>query len=71
MTVTLEDFAMIIGLPLHIEPLIGRVCNKFWRERVTGLIGDCSPSLTARGKMDNRTSGVPFKWLRENRSGCP
>ena len=21
--------------------------------------------------MDNRSSGVPFKWLRENRSGCP
>lgn len=70
MMVTLEDFTMITGLPLHGEPLTGGVCNKFWHERVNNIIGDCSPSLTARGKKDNRTSGVPFNWLRENGSGC-
>lgn len=71
MTVTLEDFAMITGLPLHGQALTGRVDNKKWRQRVTALIGDCSSSLSLQGKTDNRTNGVPFKWLEEHRSGCP
>ena len=31
MTVTLEDFAMIIALPLNSEPLTGRVEKSNWR----------------------------------------
>lgn len=44
MTVTLEVFAMIIGLSLHGEPLTEQVDNKFWCQRVTALIGGCSLS---------------------------
>ena len=71
MTITLGDFMVITGLPLHSESLTGRVCNKFGHERVTSLISGCSPSLTLRKKTNDRTSAVPFKWLCENRSGCP
>ena len=71
LTVTLEDFAMITGLPIDGKALTGRVDSKNWRARVTALIGDCSASLSAQGRTDNRTNGVPFPWLQHHRSGCP
>ena len=42
LTVKLEDFAMIIGLPIDGKALTERVDSKNWRARVTTLIGDCS-----------------------------
>ena len=63
LTVTLEDFAMITGLPIDGKALTGRVDSKNWRARVTALIGDCSTSLSDQGRTDNSTNGVPFPWL--------
>jgi hypothetical protein len=65
MTATLEEFGMITALPIQGQALTGRVDKNNWKERVTGLIGDCPAT------RDNRTSGVPLKWLQDNRSICP
>lgn len=48
MTVTLQDIAMIGGLPINGRPLIGRTEKRNWRNRVIGLIGDCPPLLKGR-----------------------
>ncbi|XBH67270.1 hypothetical protein VPH35_095676 [Triticum aestivum] len=65
MTVTLEDWGMITGLPLEGHALTGRVERKNWHDRVIALIGDCPPD------KKNRTSGVPLPWLLKYRSKCP
>uniref|UniRef100_A0A8R7V8Y6 Aminotransferase-like plant mobile domain-containing protein n=1 Tax=Triticum urartu TaxID=4572 RepID=A0A8R7V8Y6_TRIUA len=65
MTVTLEDFAMIMALPIHGQALIGRVERKNWPDRVNALIGGCPPM------KNNRTSGVPLPWLLTHRVVCP
>ena len=70
MTVTLQDFAMITGLPIDGEALTGVVDPNGWRQRVTNLIGVCSPAPEERVK-DPRPSGVLYTWLRANRNGCP
>jgi hypothetical protein len=63
MTVTLEDFAMITALPIDGEALTGRVDNENWQQRVFGLTGK-QPNPPKEGVKDNRTSGVPYSWLR-------
>ncbi|XBI02588.1 hypothetical protein VPH35_131106 [Triticum aestivum] len=65
MTVTLEDFCMIMALPIEGHALTGRVERANWQERVIALISDCPPM------KGNRTSGVRLKWLLENRFVCP
>ena len=50
MTVTLENWGMITGLPLEGHALTGRVERKNWHDRVVALIGDCPPD------KKNRTS---------------
>lgn len=67
MTVTLQDFAMITGLPIDGDALTGRVENDGWRARVTSLIGACPPAP----EKETRSAGIPYTWLRENRGGCP
>jgi hypothetical protein len=69
MTVTLEDFAMITALPIDGEALTGRVDGNGWRERVFGLTGR-QPPAPLEGVKDTRTSGVPYRWLREM-GQCP
>jgi hypothetical protein len=39
MTVTLEDVAMILGLPIRGRPVTDRVDSVGWRERVTVFVG--------------------------------
>ena len=39
MTVTLEDIAMISGLPIEGRALTGKVKSEGWRQRVAGLVG--------------------------------
>ena len=55
MTVTLQDIAMIGGLPINGRPLIGRTEKRNWRNRVIGLIGDCPPPL-----LKGMTTGHPM-----------
>uniref|UniRef100_A0A8R7Q8C5 Aminotransferase-like plant mobile domain-containing protein n=1 Tax=Triticum urartu TaxID=4572 RepID=A0A8R7Q8C5_TRIUA len=65
MTIILEDWGMITGLPLEGHALTGRVERKNWHDRVVVLIGDCPPD------KKNRTSGVALPWLLKYRSKCP
>src|SRR4051812_41935980 len=65
MTVTLEDWGMIIAMPIEGHALTGRVERANWQERVTTLIGDCPDAKS------NRTSGVPLIWLSDHRKTYP
>lgn len=70
MTSTLQDFAMIMGLPIDGAALTGRVGSDGWRDPVAGLFS-VSPAPPALGEKDTRPTGVSFVWLREARGGCP
>ena len=63
MTVTLQDFAMITGLPIDGDALTGRVDNVGWRNRVWGLTG-FQPPEPEEGQRDRRSAGVLYSWLR-------
>ncbi|CAM0955801.1 unnamed protein product [Alopecurus aequalis] len=56
MTITLQDVAMILGLPIVGHPVTGNVDSAGWRERVEEYLG----ALPDGGK----TNGVSFVWLR-------
>jgi hypothetical protein len=43
MTVTLEDMAMILGLPIRGQPITGRCDLSGWRERVVDFVGRPPP----------------------------
>jgi hypothetical protein len=44
MMVTLEDVAMILGLPIRGWPITDRVESSTWRERVIGFLGREPPA---------------------------
>ncbi|XP_048544782.1 protein MAIN-LIKE 1-like [Triticum urartu] len=71
MTVTLEDIAMISGLPIEGRALIGKVRSEGWRQRVAGLVGVEPPTWIHETKKDPRPSGVLFLWLQEHFYECP
>lgn len=58
MTITLQDVAMILGLPIAGHPVTGNVESAGWRERVEEYLG----VLPDGGK----TNGVSFVWLRHH-----
>uniref|UniRef100_A0A453E645 Aminotransferase-like plant mobile domain-containing protein n=1 Tax=Aegilops tauschii subsp. strangulata TaxID=200361 RepID=A0A453E645_AEGTS len=64
MTMTLEDMAMISGLPINGQAITGRVSAVNWRERTGNLIG-VEPDLPLPGKAD--TSKVRHSWLKQVR----
>ncbi|KAI4972147.1 hypothetical protein ZWY2020_003072 [Hordeum vulgare] len=69
MTMTLEDMAMISGLPLNDNAVTSHVSVFNWRERVGLLIG-VEPSPSLEGKPD--PPKVKHSWLKEVRGGpCP
>ena len=58
MTVTLEDWGMITGLPLEGHALTRRVERKNWHDRVVTLIGDCpAPQIRRTGLPASRCPG--------------
>jgi hypothetical protein len=69
MTMTLEDEAMILGLPIRGRPVIGHVDSASWCERVTAFI-DRELPVRVLG-MKGREAGVPVTWLREEFCECP
>jgi hypothetical protein len=69
MTVTLEDVAMILGLPIRECPITGRVDSISWRERVTDFVGREPPMRVPNVK--GREAGVHVSWLREEFCECP
>ncbi|XBI62520.1 hypothetical protein VPH35_043120 [Triticum aestivum] len=71
MTMTLQDMAMISGLPINGQAVTGRVSVGNWRERTADLIG-VQPEGPQEGKAD--TAKVRHSWLklvRGNTNPCP
>jgi len=71
MTITLEDMAMISGLPIDGRALTGKVLPQGWKQRVRGLIGVEPEPWTNPNKKDPRSNGVLYSWIREHRVYCP
>lgn len=55
--VKLQNFAMITGLLIDGNALIGRVENDGWHARVTSHINAC-PALPVEGEMESRSAGA-------------
>ena len=69
MTVTLEDMAMISGLPINGEALTGTIVTANWRDRVGQLTG-VFPLPPEEGERDSEK--VLHHWLLEERGVvCP
>ncbi|XP_039824642.1 uncharacterized protein LOC120686486 [Panicum virgatum] len=69
-TITLQDVAMILGLPLEGIAVTGIIQNDGWRDMVEALIG-IRPPEPPEGVKDRKTSGVSSAWLRQNFNHCP
>lgn len=69
MTVTLQDVAMLIALPIRGEPVTGRCESAGWRDRVAGFLGT-DPPADPEGRR-GRSAGVKLVWLRERFGICP
>jgi hypothetical protein len=69
MTMTLEDVAMILGLPIRGHHITGRVDSAGWRKRVAIFVGR-EPPVRVSG-IKGREAGVHMSWLREEFSKCP
>nr|ABA93972.1 transposon protein, putative, Mutator sub-class [Oryza sativa Japonica Group] len=70
LTVTLEDVAMILGLPIRGQAVTGDTASGNWRERVEEYLG-LEPPVAPDGQRQTKTSGVPSSWLRANFGQCP
>jgi hypothetical protein len=68
MMVTLEDMAMILGLPIRGRPITGRVDSAGWCERVAVFVGREPPARVPGVK--GREAGVHVLWLREEFCEC-
>uniref|UniRef100_A0A453JD43 Aminotransferase-like plant mobile domain-containing protein n=1 Tax=Aegilops tauschii subsp. strangulata TaxID=200361 RepID=A0A453JD43_AEGTS len=64
MTMTLEDMAMISGLPINGRAVTGRVSAVNWRQWAGILIG-VEPDAPLEGKVD--ASKVRHSWLKQVR----
>jgi hypothetical protein len=69
MTVTLEDMAMILGLPIRGRHVTDHVDSAGWRERVTIFV-DQEPPVRVPG-VKGREAGVHGSWLHEEFCECP
>lgn len=69
MTITLEDTAMILGVSIRGNPVIGDVQSTGWVGHVAQFLGRPLPDVEAGKKR--RTSGVPLRWIREKFGECP
>ncbi|XP_072148053.1 protein MAIN-LIKE 2 [Setaria viridis] len=70
MTVTMQDVAMVLGLPLEGLPVTGIIQSENWRDMVELHIG-IRPPEPEEGDNSKKTSGVSSAWLREQFSVCP
>ena len=69
-SITLQDVAMILGLPLEGIAVTGIIQTDGWRDMVEALIG-IRPPEPPEGVKDRKTSGVSSAWLRQNFNHCP
>ena len=75
MTVTLQDIAMITGLPIDGNPLCMNTDSDGWRAQMHALIGMVPPEPRepeAEDKKKERVAaGATFTWISSNFSHCP
>ncbi|KAE8777462.1 hypothetical protein D1007_49772 [Hordeum vulgare] len=71
MGITLEDIAMITGLPIEGRALTGKVTAAGWRQRVAALVGVEPEQWTDETRKDPRPSGVLFSWIQRHFHRCP
>ena len=69
-TMTMQDVAMILGLPLEGNAVTGIVNGDGWRDTVEAVIGICPPA-PPEGVKDKKTSGVSSAWLKQHFNHCP
>ncbi|TVU24653.1 hypothetical protein EJB05_27102, partial [Eragrostis curvula] len=65
LTVTLQDVAMILGLPIVGLAMIGMVQPQGWRDMVEAALGLRPPEVEEDVK-DRKTTGVSSAWLAEH-----
>ncbi|KAE8789464.1 hypothetical protein D1007_36355 [Hordeum vulgare] len=71
MTITLEDIAMIMELPIEGKALTGKVRSDGWRQRVAALVGVEPEPWTPETRKDLRPSNVLFSWIQKHFCRCP
>ena len=64
MTVTLQDVAMITGLPIRGDPICLSTNTDGWRGLMTSFLG-------MEPEIPNRSAGAPFGWIAKNFGTCP
>jgi hypothetical protein len=69
-TVTSQDVAMILGLPIDGTPICGLVPFAGWRDFVGEAITIRPPNVHVDQK-DKKTTGVHFWWLTSHFNICP
>ena len=69
-SITLQDVAMILGLPLEGNAVTGIIQSDRWRDMVEQLIVVRPPELP-EGVKDRKTSGVSSAWFKQNFNHCP
>jgi hypothetical protein len=69
MTVTLEDVAMILALPIRGQTMTYRVDPAGWHERVTAFLGRPPPPRPDDRK--GHEAGLHISWLQQEFGICP
>ncbi|KAL6848192.1 hypothetical protein ACP4OV_022320 [Aristida adscensionis] len=70
-TVTLQDVAMILALPIRGDPMTGRAVSEGWRQRAADFLGRPLLDAADSGESKTHTNGIQLSWLRNNFSICP
>lgn len=70
MTVTLEDWAMITGLPLDGNPVTGKIEAHKFRDMVEQLLG-VRPPDKVEGQKGSKTGGLKTTWLQTHFQELP
>ncbi|XBH56554.1 hypothetical protein VPH35_078352 [Triticum aestivum] len=75
MNVTLQDIAMIAGLPIEGNPLCMSTDSDGWRKQMHALIGMVPPEPPEPAAEDKKkervAAGAPFSWIAWNFGTCP
>lgn len=69
-TITMQDMAMILGLPLEGNAVTAIIQTDGWKDMVEALIR-VRPPTPSDGVKDRKTSRVSSGWLRQHFNHCP
>ena len=70
MTISLQDIAMIAGLPIRGRPVTGRIEPHKFRDMVEELLG-VRPPEKLPGAKGSKTGGLKLTWLEEHFGELP